>query len=468
MPYVFTVLAVCHSRQSCTFLGDIMKKILSVILLASIFLFRTAFADRVAIIGGGASGLVTAWLLEQNHDVTLYEAQGRLGGHANSIEVNVDGSPVVIEAGAEFFNETFYPHFLKLLRHFNIPLKTFTLVSTFYTTNGDDVIILPPYHNSSVEWKSLTPSNLCRSVQLKIVIDNSRKFLESHDTNPTLQEFADSLTVSKGFKTSVLYPLLAAAWGVSPDDIQDASAYNTLKYIVEGNDVSGYQWYEVTGGLKKYIEAVRASLQKTEVKLNARVKLISNNNGHYTILAEDDSVKEYDHIVFATDANVASYLLSTMSETADLSVLLGKIKYYDTKIAIHGDTRFMPPNRDDWRIVNVRYDGTHSATTMYKQWKSKTPIFKTWLTYDVRPPKDTGSALPSNLYALINYKHPTTDRNYFEVQKVIERLQGNNNLWFAGMWTYDNDSHESAIISAIKIAERLAPNSERLKILHSS
>jgi predicted NAD/FAD-binding protein len=445
-----------------------MKKIVSVILLACLFVYgAVAFADRVAIIGGGASGLVTAWLIEQNHDVTLYEAQDRLGGHANSIEVNVDGSPVVIEAGAEFFNEAFYPHFMRLLRYFNIPLRPFTLVSTFYTTDGKDVIILPPYHDGTIEWKSLTPGNLYRSVQLKIVIDSGRKLLETHDTTPTLQQFVDTLTISKGFKTSFLYPLLAAAWGVSPNDVQDAAAYNTLKYIVEGNDVKGYQWYEVTGGLKKYIEAVRDSLQKTEIRLNARVKQIGKNNGHYTVWAEDGSVKEFDHVVFATDASVASYLLGTMPETADLSALLGKIRYYDTKIAIHGDARFMPPNKDDWRVVNVRYDGTHSATTMYKQWKSKTPIFKTWLTYDVRPSKDTGSALPGNLYALINYKHPMTDHYYFEVQKAVEQLQGNNNLWFAGMWTYDNDSHESAIISAIKVAERLAPDSGHLKILQN-
>jgi len=60
-----------------------------------------------------------------------------------------------------------------------------------------------------------------------------------------------------------------------------------------------------------------------------------------------------------------------------------------------------------------------------------------------------------------------TDHYYFEVQKAVEQLQGNNNLWFAGMWTYDNDSHESAIISAIKVAERLAPDSGHLKILQN-
>lgn len=442
-----------------------MKKVLSLIFFFSLFFLETAYADKIAIIGGGASGLVTAWLLEQNHDVTLYEAQDHLGGHANSIDVNVDSSPVVIEAGAEFFNETFYPHFLKLLRHFNLPLKSFTLVTTFYRTDGSEQIILPPYHDGKVEWQSLTPSNLYKSAQLKMIIEYGRKIITDHNTDPTLQAFVDTISVSKNFKTTFLYPLLASAWGVTPDEIQDFSAYNTLKYIVEGNDNKNYQWYEVTGGLKKYIEAVRDSLQKTDVRLNARVTQIVNANGHYTLSAADGSVRDYDQIVFATDANVTSALLSTLPDEAQLSAELAKVHYYDTKIAIHSDPRFMPANKADWRTVNIRYDGIHAATTMYKDWKSKTPIFKSWLTYDVRSPNDKGSPLPSPLYALIDYKHPTTDSRYFHAQSVVEKAQGLNHLWFAGMWTYDNDSHESAIISAIKVAQHLAPESERLKIL---
>ncbi|VVC76611.1 hypothetical protein AQUSIP_19340 [Aquicella siphonis] len=441
-----------------------MKKLFTILILSCIFTVKTSYADKIAVIGGGASGLVAAWLLEQKHDVTVYEAQDRLGGHANSIEVMVDGAPVVVEAGAEFFNEAFYPNFMKLLRYLDIPLKSFTLVSTFYKTNGSDQIILPPYHDGKVEWGSLTPANLYRSLQLKTVIDNGRKLIKKHDTVTTLHAFVDGLSVSKSFKVEFLYPLLAAAWGVTPEDVQDYSAYNALKYLIEGYDTEKYRWYEVTGGLKKYIESVRDSLRHTEIRLNSRVKEVGKMNTRYTVMTEQGDVKEYDHLVFATDASVASHILGTLNETADLAQLLGKIRYIDTKIAIHGDARFMPPKKDDWRVANVRFNGSKSALTMYKAWKSKTPIFKSWVTYDVRSPKDTGSPVPDKLYALINYRHPVTDYNFFMVQDEIRKLQGNNNIWFVGMWTYDNDSHESAIASAVRVAQHLAPDSERLKV----
>ena len=152
----------------------------------------------------------------------------------------------------------------------------------------------------------------------------------------------------------------------------------------------------------------------------------------------------------------------------DISILLSKIRYFDTKIAIHGDPRFMPPDKKNWRIANIRYDGSHSVMTMYKSWKSKTPIFKTWLNYDVRAFDDKGGPTPDKIYAMVYFKHPIVDKNYFEVQHEIKVLQGQRNLWFAGNWTYDNDSHESAINSAIFIAEKLSPDSKRVKILQGT
>ncbi|MFZ2314785.1 MAG: FAD-dependent oxidoreductase [Gammaproteobacteria bacterium] len=444
-----------------------MKKLLLVICSSLLFL-QTAHADKIAIIGGGASGLVSAWLLEQRHDVTIYEANDCLGGHANTIEVKTDqdSTPIAIDAGAEFFNEPHYPHFFKLLKHFNIPLKSFTLVTTLYRTDKSDVIILPPYHDKKVEWKSLTPVNLDRSIKFKIVVDNGLALIKKHDTTTNLQTFIDSLCwLTPAFKADIFYPLAAAAWGISPNEAPDLAAYNALRYIVDNYNIKNYTWYEVTGGLKVYIDAVANSLQSTQVKLNARVSTISKNNGRYVITASDGSQAEYDQLIFATDASVASQILGTLADTAALSQALGKVNYYDTKIAIHGDVRFMPPNKNDWRVVNIRYNGKYSAITFYKAWKSKAPIFKSWLTYDVRSPKDAGPALPSPLYSLLTYRHPKTDRAYFEAQKTIVENQGKQNIWFAGMWTTDNDSHESAISSAVSVAKQLAPGTDRLKVL---
>lgn len=442
-----------------------MKKILSLFVVLNLLMINSVFADRIAIIGGGAAGLVSTWLLEQDHDVTLYEAQGRLGGHADTVDVMVDGAPVAVDAGAEFFNEKFYPHFMRLLRHFRVPLKSYTLVTNFYRTDINDQIILPPRHDGTTEWGSLTPGNIRRSYDMKLIIDKGRDIIDLHDTTTRLETFINTLKLNKGVEADFVYPLLAAAWGVSINEVKDFTAYNAVNYLVQGYDTTNYQWLEVTGGLKKYVEAVSRSLRRATVKLNSPVMHIIKNDNSYTLVTLSGDVQEFDQIIFATNAKVASELLAELPDMGFTSRLLGKVKYFDTKIAIHSDPRFMPADKSDWRVVNIRYDGHTSAATMYKAWASKTPIFKSWITYDVRNPKDNGSALPNNLYALITYQHPIADGDFYNAQETIKALQGKNKIWFVGMWANDGDSHESAITSAMKVTEMLDPESDRLKIL---
>jgi len=445
------------------YLRDVMKKIIIGLLLVN--LITPAFADKIAIIGGGASGLVSAWLLEKDHEVTLFESTQRLGGHIETITLKVDGQSVLVESGAEFFNEVSYPHFLRLLRYLKIPLKTYTLVTNFYTVDDEHSIILPPYHDGTIETKSLTPGNVLRLLQLKNIVDYGKEIIDSKDMNILLSDFIGTLSLTRDFKNDFFYPFLAAGWGINPEDIQSSSAYIALKYVIEGNSVGGYKWHEAETGLSSYIKAITNALKSTTINLNSPIKSILRKNERYVVTTEKGESGTYDHVIMATNANVAGDILKDILDIQDVVSALHSVQYFDTKIAIHGDRRFMPAETKNWRVINIRYDGAHSAITIYKIWKSKTPIFKSWITYDIRSPKDKGPAMPDNVYALKSYRHPRTNQNYIHAQELVKQVQGYRNIWFAGMWTLDNDSHESALVSAVKIGERLAPYSHRLRAI---
>ena len=128
-----------------------------------------------------------------------------------------------------------------------------------------------------------------------------------------------------------------------------------------------------------------------------------------------------------------------------------------TTIAVHGDARLMPANRQHWSVVNTRYDGHYSANTVWKSWRSREPIFKSWVTYEAR--------LPEPLYGVATYDHPVVNAAYFEAQKQLARWQGQAQIWLAGMYMHDVDCHESAILSAVHVARQLAPQASRLKQL---
>jgi len=419
---------------------------------------------RVGVIGGGGAGLTTAWLIDEKYDVTLFEVRDRLGGHANTIDVQVEGETVPIEAGFEFISKKQFPHFFRLLNHLGVSLNAFPLISTFYHTNGWDTVILPPIHNGRIEWESFHPSDIFDMVQFKEVVEKGARLIDIGDVGITLGDFIENLDLCTDFKENFFYPFLAAGWGVKTEEIKRFAAYNALKYAVLGEREENFEWYEVVGGTQKYIQALAAQLKNTDVRLSSLIQRVTYDGEVYTVFEEDGSFHQFDHLVIATNAEEAAKLLEKIPEAMDIRTMLGKIRYFDTVIAIHGDERFMPPDRDDWRVVNIRFDGKQSANTIYKKWLSNSPVFKSWITYDVEIPGEKNPS-PSHLYALAVYKHPIADLTYYHVQNALAMVQGNRNLWFAGNYTHDNDSHESAIVSAVKIGERLAPSSSRLKAI---
>jgi len=117
----------------------------------------------------------------------------------------------------------------------------------------------------------------------------------------------------------------------------------------------------------------------------------------------------------------------------------------------------MPRDRRDWCEANVRYDDRHSSFIMWKGWKSAHPIFRIWVTFDEK--------LPSPLYGLATYRHPKVDRQYFTARDELVRRQGQDNLWIVGVHAYGVDCHESAVMSAVPIAQQLAPASANLAAL---
>jgi predicted NAD/FAD-binding protein len=447
-----------------------VKKIFNYILVCLLFAVADQSTlegkERVAVVGSGGSGLTTAWLLDEDYEVTLFESQNRLGGHANSIEVEIEGKKIPIEAGFEFIQKIQFPHFYHLLSDIlELPLHNYTLTTNFYNVNhADEGLTLPPIHDGKIDWQSLRPNDLFKMVQFDHLLNVGKRLIDIQDVGVTLEDFVESLKLSTSFKNDFLYPFLAAGWGVSPQDIKLFAAYDGLKYVIEGKQADHFQWTEIVGGTQTYIQALAKQLQNSIVKTSSNIVSITRQDGIYTIREEDGTLSQFEHLVIATNAMQACTLLKDIPETLDVRTLLGQIKYYKTEIAIHGDTRFMPMNKEDWRVVNVRYNGIESATTVYKEWLSppENPIFKSWITYDVRSPYDRGNTRPDPLYYLVEYQHPKADLAYYQTQKALACLQGLRNLWFAGNYTYDNDSHESAILSAARVAEKMAPHSSRL------
>lgn len=417
---------------------------------------------KIGIIGGGTAGLIATWLLQENFEVLLFEKLDRLGGHARTEHIDINGKKVPIDIGFEFFNQFTFPYLYKLLKILNVSTKDYQLTYTYHTSDKNYLLGLPPFQKNKTYWADFYPSNLFNLFQFKHFINKARSFIKTKNTSITLEQFADTLFLTQHFRDTFLYPFLGAGWGDSLEEFRTFSAYDILSWLVinEPSRTHNNLWTEVVGGTSNYIDALAQQLVNTEINLSTTITNIKHVVDGYEIILPNQTNVKIDHLIIATNAYQAANILSGGNISHELVTALKKIEYFPTTIAIHGDTSLMPKDKSYWSVANVYFDGTYSNLTVYKPWKSNIPIFRSWIT-----PNIAQFNPPTPLYATQHFYHPKVNSNYFEAQKVIKKYQGTNNIWLAGIYTNGIDSHESAIISAINIAKKLAPNSQRLKNL---
>src|SRR5579859_4085856 len=412
---------------------------------------------RIGIIGGGAAGLTASWLLHEHHDVTLFEKTGRMGGHAHTIEIDIDGNTVNVESGFEFFSDAMFPTFVQLLKALGLELRRYPLTATIYTTDHRQNTLLPPFREGRIIWSGFRPTPLSHLIRLQRTLSIAERVASTPDTTLTVEQFFDHLPFAQAFKDEFLWPFFLTQWCVEPDEFKTFSAYNAVKYAtrIRGGNLTPPRAIAIAGGTQAYIKKLAQSCARTTIKTSAAIRSITRSNDVYVVEEVDGCRSEFDHLIVATGPRDAQMLLEGLPEARERCSELGSIDYFKTVIAIHSDQRWMPAQEKNWSVVNVRYDGKHASSTVWHPTSSKRPIFRSWVTYD--------EELPSSPYALTTYEHAKVNPQYYQAQKHLQALQGCDNLWLVGLYMHDIDCHESAIVSAVKVAQQLAPDSTNLK-----
>lgn len=409
---------------------------------------------KVGIIGGGAAGLTTAWLLDQECEVILFEQQNRLGGHAYTIMVEHNGQNIPIEIGFEFFNTWLFPNFNRLLEVLHVPIAPFALTYCFYTDKS--MLALSSLQASKMIKQLFNPPLLSTLLQFNHVLRCGKKFVKTKNYTMSVEQFADSIMITTSFKDNFLYPFLTAGWGCSIDAFKLFSAYDVLSWITQKSmSLQPQEWYEIVGGISVYINALIAQLKRTLIRTASGVESLLYHQGNYIIIEQNGRKTEVDHVVIATSPQQAALLLKNTILHEDMCKKLLWYESFPAVVAVHGDPRFMPQKQRNWSVANVNYDGVHSALTIYKPWKSE-QLFRSWLPGNEPP-------MPESLYALEHFHHQKVLPRYFEAQHYLKSVLGKNNLWLAGCYMDHLDSHESAVSSALNIAKKLVPQAKRLQ-----
>jgi predicted NAD/FAD-binding protein len=409
---------------------------------------------KLAVIGAGIAGMAMAWLARDAFDVVLYEAEARLGGHADTQLVTLDGAEVAVDTGFIVLNDRNYPNLEGFFRELGV--KTHDTEMTFGVSIGDGAL---EYGGSNLAQLFAQKTNLLRPRFWRMIQDILRfnreaPALLTSETTETLGDYLDRNRYSAGFTEDHILPMGAAIWSASVAGMRAFPARHFVRFfhnhgLLTINDRP--QWRTVTGGSRMYVEKLRAALG-ARVRSASPVRRVSRMADQVSVSTDHDTAM-FDQIVLACHADQALAMIE--QPTPEERALLGAVRFQANTAVLHTDPALMPRRKAVWSAWNYlsRDAADHGQAISVTYWMNALQGIKTSkpLLVSLNPliPPDLAQVLLRR-----DYTHPVFDTAAMAAQAALPGIQGIDRLWFAGAWT-GWGFHEDGIASAVRIAQAL-------------
>lgn len=410
---------------------------------------------RIAIVGAGAAGTTAAWLLAPHHDVVVFEAADRAGGHAHTVEVDVDGRPLPVELGAEFFFEIGYGGLLALVDRLGLARETHPMTVSMTIDEGRATFAVPPRTAHAV-WRCLPPRTLRRLYWLRALGVGAEQIITATDWSVTVAGLVEHIGMPRDVADGLVIPLIAASWGVETERAATLAAYSVARVMGLRLERSPHSVF-LDGGLARYVRALLADAPGVALRLGAPVAALGLDGDRLALTAAGN-FEHFDAAVLACDWRAAARICAGDPALTDWHRAFAAFEDTACRLALHRDRALMPADRRLWG--NANFDLTTTArprTTVWSGARARAEVFRTWLRPGEEPPPSTER--------VVEYHHVVVDPRHPARQARLAALQGRGGVFAAGMYTTGVDSHESAIRSALRIGERLAPDGERVRWL---
>ena len=412
---------------------------------------------KVAIIGSGISGIFLAWLLERSgFKVTLIEKLPNIGMDAHGLELEIDGTPTKIDVPLRVFNPSNWQKLHQLIKILGLNSNVIDVSHSVSNLKGETIFcyhqikfgdLLFPYFNR-FKYFDRDVFRVFSEVLYFVVKTKTKREMKLLDQS--FDQYLSSLNLSETFRYKYIYPVLQTICTCSFETVKNFPA----KIIISSlQNIIGYNLRRVDGGTESIVRKLTSNLNgiltSTSVK---NLELLENS---VRLSTENGQNLEFDHVVFATQANHINKMLPHGFEQE--KNILAQFPYEKVNIYVHSDDRFMPSKKQDWVPLNFMVpdkQGSAMSTTWMnlfdKKLKGKTPVFQT--IAPVFLPKD--ELIMSEIRmerAVVGVKQKTAFEKLMQIHQ-----ENNRRVWFCG--SYANDSLpllESGVISSLRIAKNL-------------
>lgn len=411
----------------------------------------------IAVIGAGISGMSCAWLLGQRHRVTLYEREGRLGGHSNTIDVLCGDRLVPVDTGFIVYNERNYPNLTQLFRHLDVGTEATDMSFGVSLDRGR-------LEYNAGDWLGMAaqPTNLLRPRYWRMLSDVMRFFRRAPDlldepgAGVSLGAWLAREGYGRGFVEDHLLPMGAAIWSVPPREMLEFPAKSFVQFfhnhgLLELRDRP--RWRTVSGGSREYVRRLMGDAPAT-TRLAAAVTDVRSSGANVLVTDRTGATRRFDHVIIAAHADEALGMLADATPVERR--VLGAFRYQRNRAVLHRDPALMPRRRRAWAAWNYiaerragdGYDLSLSVTYWMNQLQNLDPRHPLFVTLNpIREPDDALTI------ATFDYDHPAYDAGALAAQLELPMIQGARQVWFCGSYC-GYGFHEDGLAAGLSVAER--------------
>ena len=409
---------------------------------------------KIAVIGSGVSGLGAAWLLQRaGHQVVVYEAQPRPGGHANTVDV-VDGEDTVaVDTGFIVFNDRTYPNLVAWFEHLGVTSHATAMSFAVSLGNGrleyagDNLLTLFSHPGAMIR-----PSHHRMALDILRFYREAKGLADQPCSGETLGAWLAARRYSPAFIDRHLLPMAAAIWSAEAGRILDFPVSSLVRFFANHGLLAIKNrpvWRTVTGGNRSYVSAATKPLAGG-LRLGCAVASVTRRPNGVRVRDWGGGEDHFDHVVMSAAADRALTMLNDASPLE--RQVLSSFKYSRNTAVLHRDTAQMPRRRRvwaSWNYLGENLDGGGSVAVSYwmnrlQGLQSKRPLFVT-----LNPLTE-----PVEEIARFSYDHPQFDLATAAAQERLGDIQGLDRVWFCGAycgWGF----HEDGLASGLTVAEAI-------------
>lgn len=419
---------------------------------------------RIAVVGAGIAGLSAAWLLSRTHQVTLFEADGRVGGHANTVEAQGRRGAVPVDTGFIVFNEANYPNFTALLAHLGVVHKAADMALSVSLDDGafeySSNALFAQKRNlfSARFWNMLRDvtrfyRNGPRDLAALEALQAAPASAPASASMASLDDYLLDKGYCNAFRDDHLLPQAAAIWSTPMAQIRDYPAAALIRFFQNHGMLQVFGrglWRTVAGGSRAYVSRL-AEAFAGEIRTHARIVAIRRTPEGADLRDAQGQVERFDQVVIATHGDQALCLLEDPS--LDERRLLRAFRYSRNHAVLHTDRTLMPRRRAAWTSWNHIGRRAHPQEGCVTYWMNKLQSLKDApdLFVTLNPTRDIA---PEAVLHTDVYEHPLFDAAAIAAQRELWSLQGARRTWFCGSY-FGHGFHEDALQSGLAVAEAL-------------